>query len=99
MKRAGSTKGGCIPHPAEAAGFEDFHGICRSENNAAEETLLLRHALREKFMAGRVEEACRLLEKSPYKNLLGFQSGDSTVDQNLDVYFFVKCLAFIELIR
>ena len=80
----------------------DSSGACRRSGSgggaaASEDLLQLRHSLREKFMAGRVDEACKLLEQSKFQHFLGSLPEHSGPD--LDVYFFIKCLEFIELIR
>lgn len=49
-------------------------------------------------MAGQVQEACQLLERSGQGSLISAAADGMDAGQCSNVYFFVKCLAFIELI-
>ena len=62
--------------------------VCRG---SAEVSLPLRADLRQKILAGQVDEAHALVRDS---GLLPRTTGNG-----LDVYFFVKCQAFVELVR
>ena len=59
-------------------------------------TLDLRQAVRQAFMAGRIDEASQLL-RGRLPRLLEAEGGDSKPD--LDVYFHVNVMKFIELLR
>ena len=72
------------------------NGNVSNEEKTAVGTLDLRQAVRQAFMAGRIDEASQLL-RARLPRLLEAEGGDSKPD--LDVYFHVNVMKFIELLR
>lgn len=91
----------CLPqsgpaHDSDYAALLCSNGSQSLEEKTATSTLDLRQAVRQNFMAGQVDEvACLLKQHLP--RLLEAEGGDSKPD--LDVYFHVNVMHFIELIR
>ena len=66
------------------------------EERSAAATLDLRHAVRQHFTSGRVDEVAKLLRQH-LPHLIEAEGGNAKPD--LVVYFHVNVMKFIELIR